>query len=107
MLHQRETLRQILLFKDSQGQIMDLTGCTGYSQVREEPDDGALICTMGVTVSGEAGRVELTIPEETSAQIEPGAYAWDFAMMNAEGDVTYYVGGKFKLLPSVTEVPDE
>ena len=105
-LHQGETLRQILLFKDSDKNPIDLTGCSGFAQVRESPDDGYLIADMGVAIDGEAGKVTLTITSSVSAAMLEGVYAWDFALKDAEGDVTYYIGGKFKLLPSVTEVTE-
>jgi hypothetical protein len=78
-LHQGETLRQILLFKDSDKNPIDLTGCSGFAQVRESPDDGHLIADMGVAIDGEAGQVTLTITDafETTviqAKVQSGKF---------------------------------
>lgn len=103
-VRQGETFRQELVFKDSAGQVMDLTGCTGYSQVRPDPDSDDLICSMTVTIDGAAGTVVLTIAADVTKTIPAGCYAYDFAMKDANDVIRYYLGGKFGVIPVVTEI---
>ena len=103
---QGETLRQVLRFEHPDGSAMDLSGQSGFSQVRETPDHGTLICQMGVLIEPEEGRVTLSIPAETTAGITPGIYFWDFCLTDETG-TRFYLGGRFHLKPAVTEVNHE
>ena len=99
-----ETFRRVLAFKDGEGQPADLSGCTAFSQVRPEPDAEELICFMETAVIPETGTVRLSVSAETTAGLEPGNYAYDFALQMPSGEVRYYLGGIFSVLPSVTVV---
>ena len=103
---QGETFRQVLRFENPDGSPLSLSGKTGASQVRETPDHGTLICQMGVLIEPEEGRVTLSIPAETTAGITPGIYFWDFCLTD-ETSTRFYLGGKFIVLPAVTEVNHE
>lgn len=106
-VHQGETFRQQLIFKDSAGAVRDLSGYAGFSQVRPDPDSDELICSMVCTVDGPAGSVVLVIPASVTAGIPAGCYAYDFAMSDTDENVRYYLGGRFSVLPSVTNVNEE
>ena len=101
---QGETFRQELLFRDSEGETRDLTGYTAYSQVRPDPESDVLICSMECTVDGQAGSVTMKIGADVTSGIEPGCYMYDFAMIDPEDNVRYYIGGKFSVIPAVTEI---
>ena len=101
-VHQGETFNQTLIFKKN-GVPVDLTGYIAYSQVRPEPGSTELICTMTVTITAEEGKAVMTIPKETTKDLQPGCYAYDLCMDDPDGVRTYYLGGKFAVLPSVTE----
>ncbi len=102
---QGETFRQELVFRDSAGAIIDLTGYEGFSQIRPDPDSDELICSMYCTVDGPAGKVIMEIVPLANRRIKPGCYAYDFALRDPYTNVRYYIGGKFTVLPAVTEVP--
>lgn len=99
-----ETFRQALVFKDSDGNVIDLSGCTGYSQVRPDVDSADLICSMTVTVDGPTGTVTLSVAADVTKQIPAGVYVYDFAMKNPSNAVRFYLGGKFAVIPAVTEI---
>ena len=101
---QGETFNQVLIFKDPDGTVMDLTGFTGYCQVRPDPDSDDLTATMTVAITAADGKVVLSLSAATTAAIPTGSYAYDFAMKSSGNDVRYYIGGKFCVLPSVTEI---
>ena len=84
--------------------MIDLTGYQGFSQVRPDPESDELICSMTCTVEGTAGRVVLTIADSVTSGIGPGCYAYDFAMRDPQGNIRYYIGGKFAVMPAVTEI---
>lgn len=102
-VHRGETFLQSLVFKKKDGQIIDLTGYEGYSQVRPEPESGDLIASMEVTITANEGLAVLSLDKTVTETIEPGTYAYDFAMMDGDGRVRYYIGGKFTVYPSVTK----
>ncbi len=103
-VRQGETFGQVLIFKDPDGTVMDLTGFTGYCQVRPDPDSEELTAEMNVTISAAEGKVVLGLTAATTAGIDSGCYAYDFAMKSAANDVRYYIGGKFLVIPAVTEI---
>lgn len=96
------TLSQEMMFKEN-GAVIDLTGYTARSQVREEPDGGALICEMMTAVYGPTGTVIITIGAETSAGLASGVYCWDLKLTAPGGVTEYYIGGQFTVQPTVTE----
>ena len=106
-VHQGETLKQTLKFCNADGTVRDLTGFLGYSQVRPDPDSDELICSIDVQVNGESGTVVMTLSSESTKAIPAGCYAYDFAMKDPLGMIRYYLGGRFSVLPSVTDVNEE
>ena len=96
------TFRKVVRLKQN-GEPKDLTDWTGKCQVRPEPESEVLTCEMELVIVPEEGRVVLTIEPEVTAAIAPGNYAWDLRLTDAEGVARYYLGGGFKVLPSVTK----
>lgn len=97
-----ETFLQAIRFREN-GDPVDLSGYRGACQVREAPDGGKLLCTMEVTVSPQQGYVELHIPSPVTAEMTSGCYVYDFWLESADGIRDFYFGGRFRVLPSVTE----
>lgn len=97
-----ETFRKALRLKKN-GTPIDLTGWTARSQVREYPDNGPLLCEIDVTIIPDEGRIVLMIANDVTAGFISGLYAWDLKATDSDGIVRYYVGGKFGVVPSVTE----
>ena len=97
-----ETFRQVLRFENT-----ELGGVTGYCQLRIAPGVENLIAEADVTVNADDGTVTLGIPAEVSAALTPGMYAYDFCLQEADGTVTYYLGGAFSVTPAVTLIGGE
>ncbi len=102
MLSRGGTFGVPLRFKEN-GVPIDLTGYSARSQVRENPDGGKLICEMETSITGAEGLVTLTIPASVSAAIPSGAYCWDLKLTDGSGVVSYDIGGRFTVFPTVTE----
>lgn len=96
------TFRKTVRLKEN-GQYIDLTGWTAKSQVREEPDGGALLCEIGITVDAVNAKIVMEIQPEVTAGFPAGVYAWDIRVTDNEGTAAYYLGGAFRVIPSVTE----
>ena len=101
-MHRCATFHKVLRFKKN-GEPVDLTGYTAKCQVRECPDGGKLLTEMTAVVSPQSGRVDLVISAADSAAFESGVYAWDIRLTSPLSVVEYYLGGAFRVLPSVTE----
>ena len=85
---------------------MDLTGYEARSQVRENPDGGKLLCEVEILIAAGTGKIFMTIAPENTFRMESGVYAWDILVTSNTGRKTFYLGGAFRVLPSVTE-PEE
>ena len=101
-MHRCATFHRMLRFRKN-GEPVDLTGYTAKCQVRECPDGGALLCEMECAITPAAGRVDLLIPASVSSGFTSGVYAWDIRLTSPLSVVEYYLGGAFRVMPSVTE----
>lgn len=101
-VHRGETMKRVLRFSQND-EVVDLTGWLAKSQVREDVDGGALAAEMETSIEGPEGKVTLIVPAEVTAGMESGGYVWDLRMTSEEDEVLYCIGGKFIVLPSVTE----
>ena len=101
-MHRGATFHRALLFRKG-GEVLYLTGYEAKCQVRECPDGGALLCEMECTITPAAGRIDLLIPASVSSGFTSGLYAWDIRVTSPASVAEYYLGGAFKVLPSVTE----
>ena len=101
-MHRGATFHKIMRIKKN-GEPLDLTGYDAKCQVRTHPDGGELLAEMECVVSPLAGRVDLLIPSSVTSGFESGIYAWDIRLTSPASIAEYYLGGKFTVLPSVTE----
>ncbi len=99
-----ETFVQPLIFKDANDTVLDLTGYEAYSQVRPEPESDELICSMVCTIDGANGTVTMTISADVTKTIPVGCYAYDLMMKDTDDVIRMYIGGRFSVRPSVTEI---
>ncbi len=103
-VHRGETFVQPLIFRGSEGLVLDLTGYEAYSQVRPEPESEELICSMVCTIEALTGTVTMTIGANVTKTIPAGCYAYDLMMKDPDDVIRTYIGGRFAVLPSVTEL---
>lgn len=101
-VHRGETMKRVLRFSQND-EVVDLTGWSAKSQVREDVDGGVLVAEMVTSIEGPEGKVTLIVPAEDTEEIVPGGYVWDLRMTSEADEVRYFIGGKFIVLPSVTE----
>ena len=96
-----QTYSQSGYFKEN-GRPIDLTGLTARSQIRPLENDEELIAAFDVSIVGSEGKFTLRLSDEVTAEICPGKYFWDLRMEDQQGEVAYYVRGKFIVNGRVT-----
>lgn len=79
------------LYTNSEGAIITLTGWTGRMQIRQSPSSPSPVVSLPgvdgtITITGAAGKVEVFIPAETTAQIalygkSTGTFAYDLEIV--------------------------
>lgn len=93
-----------LYLYDSDGDALDLTGCTLYSTVKQNQDDLDAVAKISktLTVSSPAtGIATLTfLPADTQYLL--GIYYWDVQMVNASGYTTTLIRDFLEVLSDTT-----
>ena len=82
-----------LLFKDSTGSPIDLTGFTVASQVYDEPRT-TLFATFSVTYTDRAaGSVKISLTDTQTATFTANELKYDVLLTNGSGEKEYYLEG--------------
>ena len=82
-----------LLFKDSSGSAINLTGFTVASQVYDESRT-TLYATFSVTYTDRAaGSVSISLTDTQTATFTPDVLKYDVLLTNGSGDKEYYLEG--------------
>ena len=84
-------------------QPIPLDGISAEAQIRPSQNSPILTADLICTVYASEGKVNLSLPPETTAEIPNGFYEWDLKMTDESGDVAYYVKGKYVVTGRVTE----
>lgn len=106
-VRQGETFKEQVKLIDLDGDPINLTGRTAKAQVRKNPNDSTLIAEMTCAHTSEKGSITFQLSSAQTADIPVGTYYYDVCSYQAASggtNVKYYIGGKFKVLPSVTKV---
>ena len=100
---QSETFRRSYLFRDAQTKaILDLTGCTAYSQMRTKPG-GELIASADCTIDVPLGRVTALWTSVQTAAIDPGTYFFD-VWLKCGDDQRPFTTEQVDVVPTITEI---
>lgn len=102
----RETFEQSAVLTDEDGAVLDLTGKSAKAQVRPEPGSSTLTAAMTCAVDTATAEVTFKLTAAQTAEITPGKYAYDLCLVeDADGEEIrkYIIGGRFDVLPSVTD----
>ncbi|MFF4777625.1 hypothetical protein ACFY05_32840 [Microtetraspora fusca] len=107
VFEQGVTWRAVLHVKDAAGPL-DLTGYTARLQIRESLNSPAPLLSLtsapggGITIDGPAGKLAITVTDETTA-----AFTWCYGIYDLEiespsGDVTRLLKGEVSVDREVT-----
>ena len=105
-LDQGATFTQTLIYKDSEGELVDLTSYTARSKARASLESNVIIWNLtngnGITMGGATGEITLTLSAATTADYEPGAvYVYDLEIVNGS-TVTRLIQGQVTVNGEVT-----
>lgn len=94
-------------FKDAEGTVKDLTGCTARMQLRRTPQADAVADELTtendrIEVDATAGTVTVIFPHAVTSALDAGRYAYDLELIDADGDVTRVLEGAVILRQEVT-----
>ena len=106
-IDQGETYIRVIQWKDSTGALVDLTGYTGFMQIRSGKDGSVVLdvdgLPSGVVTGGAAGTIAITIPAaSTLALPEATVLVYDLKVISGGGQVTYLLEGIVHVRKQVT-----
>lgn len=79
----------------SQQTTKDLTGWTAKAEIRPEQNSDTLSAEIHANVTGTDGMISLGLLADETAQLWPGDYSWDLRTVEPNGEVKYWLYGKF------------
>lgn len=97
-----------LIFKDAEGELLDLTGYKAAMQVRKtlESDEAADTLTTEngrISIDPETATVTLLFPHETTSAMAAGRFVYDLELIS-DDTVTRVMEGVFTLRREATRV---
>jgi hypothetical protein len=97
-IEQGETFIRVVQWKDSTGALVDLTGYSGFMQIRSGKTGEVVLdvdgLPSGVVLGGAAGTATVTIPPaSTLALPEASVLNYDLKVISGGGQVTYLIEG--------------
>lgn len=107
LIEQGATFRYNLIWKDSGGVPVDLTGYTARMQIRRRHTDGtallSLTSTAGdIVLGGSAGTVVVVATAAGTATLPARPSVYDLELISGDGTVTRLVEGEVTITPEVT-----
>jgi len=96
-----------VVYKDSTGTAINLTGYTAALQIRDTYADSTTDLSLtspsgGITITGATGTIAITATAVQTAAIAAGSYVYDLEITSSGGIVTRLIQGKISLSPQVT-----
>lgn len=104
---QGKTFEKVFYLKDSQDNIINLSGYTARMQVRPTLESETVTIELTtensrIDINGDDGSVTLYIADEDTEGIEAGTYKYDLELISAGGRVYCPIYGSFKVKGEVT-----
>ena len=93
---------ETLTIKDSTGTVVDISGQTVTSKLRETHLSTSATSFTTAIVSGTAGTCSITLTDTVTAALTEGRYVWDLTTTTSGGIVTRRIEGRVTVTPSVT-----
>lgn len=92
---------ETFLSKESDNSATNLTGYSGYSQLKKH--SGATVSyPFNVGITSFIGEVQITMDAATTATIQPGRYYYDVKLVSNSGIVSRLVEGMVFVSPGIT-----
>lgn len=106
-IEQGTTFRLSLIWKDSEGDPVNLTGYTARMQMRRRHSATEKILDLttqngAIALGGAAGTIEVTVPATATDDISVRSGVYDLELVSASGVVTRLIEGGVTVTPEVT-----
>ena len=103
IVKQSETFRRSYRFRNAETKaVIDLSGCTAYSQMRDKPG-GSVIKTATCSIDDTAGRVTVLWTSDKTASLEAGTYYFDVWLKSGD-DQKPFTTEEVEIIPTITEI---
>lgn len=100
-----ETFELQVLWRDSDGDLINLTGYSARMHIRRAVDaddiDVELTSGSGITLGGTAGTIDIEIDDATTSDLS-GDYVYDLKLESGGGVVKRVIQGAVTVNPEVT-----
>lgn len=96
-----------VVYKDSTGTAINLTGYTAALQIRDTYADSTTDLSLtspsgGITITAATGTISITATAAQTGAIAAGTYVYDLEITSASGIVTRLIQGRISISPQVT-----
>lgn len=109
LCEQGATFTRVITWKDSAGDIVNLSGFTARMQVRSTVKASSTLVSLTSENGGlvfksprSLGQVEIVLTATATADLTPGTYVYDLELVSFTGVVTRLIEGKFIVKAEVT-----
>jgi hypothetical protein len=92
-------------FTDSDGDPINLTGCTVFFTVKNEKsddDDDAVISKSVTSHTTPASGITQVVLTHTDTDIDPGSYYWDLQIKDSAGKIQSTQVAQFEVIQDIT-----
>lgn len=100
------TFRKTFVWRDSDGELVDLTSYTARMQIRRTISSAtaevSLTSSSGIVLGGALGTAQVTIEATETADLEFTSGVYDLEFEDSGGFVTRLVEGSVQVKPEVT-----
>lgn len=108
-IDQGATFELEVVYKNSSGTPINLTGYTAALQIRQNYYDTTALLTLtspsnGIVITGATGTIDITMSSAQTGGLDEGIYVYDLEISSSGGNVTRLIQGQFTVSPEVTRV---
>lgn len=100
-IDQGATFSSIITITDEDGDIVDLTGYTGASQLRKHYTSSNSTA-FSVSITANTGEVSLSLSANQTSNLVAGRYVYDVEITNSSNVVSRVLEGIITVTPNVT-----
>ena len=97
-----DTFKRRIIFKDSSGVAIDITGSAITGTIRKNPDDTTFIAQGDAVLTTPLSGIATLTLAATLFNIPNGTYFYDIRWIDSAGAVTTFMKGNFEISYSVT-----
>lgn len=107
LIEQGATFRYNLIWKDSAGTPVNLTGYTARMQIRRKHSDPAVLLSLttengAITLGGSAGTINILATATGTASLPAKDSVYDLELVSGDATVTRLIEGAVTITPEVT-----